>query len=599
MLRLVAYAPNGVRRYAVDRREMLLGSSQSCDVRLPYAGVGPRHATLYSEQGAVRIEDLGSRKGVLVNGERVKDARLQVLDEIRLGSITLLLEDVVQDEGPAAEPAAEPLPEPTITPSRMLDHLARVSAWVLSDTMSANTTLEAPILDLLKDFGGGALFLFQGETKKRGIKFVVATDARWLGNGAELLKQITDSATETGEVTVTGGAAAAIVGELEGLEAWIAFRSVRALERSYLFVVALPRFRPDGWSPLPALRTLADQLILGLVHHVGQYEPILFGSPQQAEVTLAPGLIVGESEAMKQALDQLRAAVDQEIHVLVRGEPGVAKELWARSIHLSSRRHGPFVKASCAGASSRQIEADLFGAEVAGSREPVIREGKLLTADGGTLYLEDVEQLPLPVQARLVRFLRAGDIEPVDSLRKHPVDVRLIVSSEDALEAWAGRDKFRIDLAYRLSQVSIDVPPLRERREDLPLLIQSVLNRCCHDSGKRVQGITVQALEALVFHDYPGNLPELENIVRRLVYLCRSGQPIDQSMLPEEVRLSKIKGPRPERTSELTLEKLVSECERAAIREALRRSLGNKSEAARLLGLSRNGLTMKITRLGL
>lgn len=599
MLRLVAYSPNGVRRYAVDRREMSLGSSESCDVRLPFAGVGPRHATLYSEQGEVRIEDLGSRKGVVVNGERVKDARLQVLDEIRLGSITLLLEDVVQDEDPVAEPAAAPEPEPTITPTRMLDHLARVSAWVLSDTMSANTTLEAPILDLLKDFGGGALFLFQGETKKRGIKFVVATDARWLGNGAELLKQITDSATETGEVTVTGGAAAAIIGELEGHQAWIAFRSVRALERSYLFVIALPRFRPDLWSPLPALRTLADQLILGLVHHVGQYEPILFGSPQQAEVTLAPGLIVGESEAMKQALAQLRAAVDQHVHVLVRGEPGVSKELWARSIHLSSRSHGPFVKASCAGAAARQIEADLFGSEVGGSRGPVVREGKLLAADGGTLYLEDVEQLPLPLQARLVRFLRSGEIEPVDSLQKHPVDVRLIVASAEALETWAGRDKFRIDLAYRLSQVTIDVPPLRERREDLPLLIQSALNRCCHDSGKRIQGITVQALEALVFHDYPGNLPELENIVRRLVYLCRSGQPIDQSKLPEEVRLSKIKGPRPERTSELTLENLVSECERAAIREALRRSDGNKSEAARLLGLSRNGLAMKITRLGL
>jgi DNA-binding NtrC family response regulator/pSer/pThr/pTyr-binding forkhead associated (FHA) protein len=599
MLRLVAYAPNGVRRYAVDRRELLLGSAESCDVRLPFAGVGPRHATLYSEQGALRIEDLGSRKGVLVNGERVKDARLRVLDEIRLGSITLLLEDVVQDED-AEEPTSEPAPEVTVTPSSMLEHLARVSAWVLSDTMSAHTTLEAPILDLLKDFGGGALFLFQGETKKRGIKFVVATDARWLGNGAELLKQITDSATETGEVTVTGGAAAAIFGELEGHEAWIAYRSVRALERSYLFVVALPQFRPDGWSPLPALRTLADQLILGLVHHVGQYEPILFGSPQQAEVTLAPGLIVGESEAMKQALAQLRAAVDQEIHVLVRGEAGVAKELWARSIHLSGRRReGPFVKASCAGAGTRQIEADLFGSEVAGSRETVVREGKLLAADGGILYLEDVEQLPMQVQARLVRFLRSGEVEPVDSLEKHPVDVRLIVTSEDALETWAGRDKFRIDLAYRLSQVSIDVPPLRERREDLPLLIQSVLNRCCHDTGKRVQGITVQALEALVFHDYPGNLPELDNIVRRLVYLCRSGQPIDQSMLPEEVRLSKIKGPRPEGTTELTLEKLVSECERAAIREALRRSLGNKSQAARLLGLSRNGLAMKISRLGL
>ena len=143
------------------------------------------------------------------------------------------------------------------------------------------------------------------------------------------------------------------------------------------------------------------------------------------------------------------------------------------------------------------------------------------------------------------------------------------------------------------------MPALRERREDLPLLIQAAVNRCCHQTSKRIQGITVKAMEALAVYDYPGNLPELENIVRRLVYLCPSGQPIDDSMLPEEVRLAKIKGLRPELASELNLERLVADCERAAIREALRRSNGNKSEASRQLGLSRNGLTMKMNRLGL
>ncbi len=601
MLRLVAYAPNGVERFAIDRTEMLIGSGDGCNIRLPYAGVGANHARLSTADGAVRIEDLGSRKGLIVNGERVRQARLQVLDEIRLGSIALLLEDAVQEERPAAEPAAEPaVTEPTITPSRMLEHLAKVSEWVLSDSTSS-TTLESLILELLTDFGGGVLFLFQGDADKRGIKFVVASDARWLAHGAELLKQLTESATETGEITVAaGGVTASKVGALDGQPAWIAYRPVRALERSYQFVLALPRFRPDRWSPLPALRTLADQLILGLVHHVGQYEPILFGSPQRADLTLAPGLTAGESQSMKRVLDQLRSLVDQPIHVLLRGEPGTSKELLARSLHLSgSRRDGPFVVAAAGGVKTSQLEADLFGAEIPGKSEPLVREGKLLEADGGILYLEDVEQLPLPLQDRLVRFLRSGEVEPVDSLRSRRVDVLLVATSSDPLESWAARDKFRIDLAYRLSQFAIDVPPLRQRREDLPLLIQAALNRACHQIGKRVQGITVQALEALAFHDYPGNLPELENIVRRLVLLCPAGQPIDQSMLPEEVRLSKIKGPRPEGDSELNLEKLVGECERAAIREALRRSDGNKSEAARQLGLSRNGLAMKMTRLGL
>ncbi|MCG8460144.1 MAG: sigma 54-interacting transcriptional regulator, partial [Holophagales bacterium] len=373
-----------------------------------------------------------------------------------------------------------------------------------------------------------------------------------------------------------------------------------ALDRPYLFVLALPRFRPRGWSPLAGFRTLADQLILGLVHHVGQYEPLLFGRNPQRDLTLAPGLIAGESPAMKRVLHDLRGAVDLDVPVLLRGEVGVSKELLALSLHLSGgRADEKMVVVPCGGASPQQVEVDLFGSEIPGKNEPVVREGKLLLADRGTVYLEDVDELPLRLQDRLMRFLRSGEVEPVDSTRSTRVDVRLIASSRHPLEEGVARDQFRLDLAYRLSQYVVDVPALRDRREDLPLLIQAAVNRCCHQTGKRIQGITVKAMESLAKHDYPGNLPELEALVRRLVYLCPSGRPIDDAMLPEEVRLSKIQGLRPDVTSELNLEKLVADCERAAIREALHRSGGNKSEAARQLGLSRNGLNMKMGRLGL
>ncbi len=609
MHRLVAYAQNGVQRFAVDRSEMLIGSGEDCDIRLPYAGVGRRHARLRFGGEDVRIEDLGSRKGVVVNGQKVREARLQVLDEIRLGSIALLLEDVVQ-EGPESGDGAgddEPAPEPVIDAPRMLDHLAAISQWVLADS-SSSTTLESLVLELLDDFGGGALFLFQGEAEQRGIKFVVATDERWLGSGDEILSQVSEGGDgdgvppEAGQRNTAERSKVVTVpdGRLEGRPAWLAYRLFSALDRPYLFVVALPRFAGVDWPLLPALRTLGDQLILGLVHHVGQFEPILFGRREQAGLTLAQGLIAGESKGMKRALSQLQAAIEPPIHVLLRGEPGVSKELLARSLHLSSARSdGPFVTASCGGAKPNQIEADLFGAELAGKHGPLEREGKLLLADGGTLYLEELEQLPLHLQDRLVRFIRSGEVEPAESLKSKQVDVRLVTTSRGSLEAQVARDKFRIDLAYRLSQFAVDVPALRERREDLPLLIQAAVNRCCHQTSKRIQGITVKAMEALAVYDYPGNLPELENIVRRLVYLCTSGQPIDDSMLPEEVRLGKIQGLRPETTSELNLERLVADCERAAIREALKRSNGNKSAAARQLGLSRNGLAMKMNRLGL
>ncbi len=597
MHRLVAYAPNGVQRFAVDRSEMLIGSGEDCDIRLRYAGVGARHARLSSNDGEVRIEDLGSRKGVVVNDDKVRWAKLQVLDEIRLGSIPLILEDVVAEPGGESDgdgDGDEPVLEPVIDAPGMLDHLAVISQWVIADA-SSSTTLESLVIALLSDFGGGVLFLFQGEAKERGIKFVVATDERWLGAGEEILNQVGDAAgLDCSDMVAVPS------GRLGGEPAWLAHRSFSALDRPYLMVTALPRFEGVDWPLLPALRTLGDQLILGLVHHVGQFEPILFGRRQQAGLTLAPGLIAGESKGMKRTLAQLRAAIEPPVHVLLRGEPGVSRELLARSLHLSSARcDGPFITATCRGAKPNQIEADLFGAEIPGKHGPLEREGKLLLADGGTLYLEDVELLPLALQDRLVRFISSGEVEPAESLRSRRVEARLVTASHQSLEKRVAQDKFRIDLAYRLSQFAVDVPALRDRREDLPLLIQAAVNRCCHQTSKRIPGITVKAMEALAVYDYPGNLPELENIVRRLVYLCPSGRPIDDSMLPKEVRLATIKGLRPETTSELHLERLVADCERAAIREALRRSNGNKSEAARQLGLSRNGLAMKMNRLGL
>jgi DNA-binding NtrC family response regulator len=167
----------------------------------------------------------------------------------------------------------------------------------------------------------------------------------------------------------------------------------------------------------------------------------------------------------------------------------------------------------------------------------------------------------------------------------------------EPLEKSVAEDKFRVDLAYLLSQFVIDVPPLRERREDLPLLIQGYINRFCHETGKRVAGITVKAMSALAAYDFPGNLRELENLTRQMVYLCPSGQPVDVDLLPTEVRLSSLGAmPRIDERSDLQLERLVATCEKVAIREALRRTQNNKSEASRLLGLSRNGLAMKMRR---
>lgn len=597
MYRLVAYGQDGVHRFPLSRQDLLVGSRPECDIYLPYTGVAQRHARIWREEDRIQIEDLGSRRGVLVNGQRVREARLQVLDEIRLGNITLLLEDIVPD-GEARAPTApveEGPREPTVTPLALTGHLASIANWVIADTES-RTTLESMVRQILVEFGGGVWFLLHGGIDNPGIKFVVSTRAEWLSCGDELLEQVR-ARSSTSDGAQTGG----FSGELAGEPSWVFHHAVTAMDRSYVLLCALPRFPTQEWSPVPALTALADLLILGLVHHVGRYEPILPGLGGQQDLTLAPGLILGESQIMAQVIDRLRAVADPAIHVLLRGEAGSGKELLARTLHLSGpQRHGPFVVASCSGAKPMQIEADIFGAEIAGKEGPVRREGKLFLADGGTLLLQDIELLPLELQSRLVRFLRSEEVERFDGPGAERVDVRVIASSRGPLEPYVARDSFRVDLAYRLSQFAIDVPPLRERREDLPLLIQWYVNRFCHEAGKRMQGITVKAMAALMSYDFPGNLPELENIARQMVYLCPSGQPMDTNLLPTEVRASKVRTTtRVDGASDLQLDRLVASCEQAAIREALRRTAGNKSQAAKLLGLSRNGLAMKIERYGL
>ncbi len=598
MLRLIAYAPDGVRRFAIPGAECFLGSEPGCEIFLPYTGVARRHARIRRDGEALHIEDLGSRRGMLVNGNRVRESELEVLDEVRLGSITLLLEDTkAESAAPAARGAGETAPgEPVMDAQTLTEHLAAVTDWVLADTES-RSTLESVVRRALVDFGGGAVYLLQGDDDEAGVKFLVATDSAWLVEASSVLDQVTfDRDREAREK-------GSFEGELAGERAWVFYRSLVALDRPYILMVVLPEFAVnDEWSPVAGLGALGDLLILGLVHHVGRYEPILPGSGGSQDLIFAPGFVVGESEAMQSVVDAMRSLADPSTHVLLSGEPGVGRELIARSLHLSGpHRHGPFLVASCSGAKLFQIEADLFGAEIAGKDGPVRREAKLVLADGGTLFLEDVDLLPLELQSRLIRFLRTGAVEAPGGGDPTESSVRFIATASERLEELVARDRFRVDLAYRLSQFVIDVPPLRERREDMPLLIQSFVNRFCHESGKRVQGITTKAISALMAHPFPGNLPELEGIVRQMVFLAPNGQPMDANLLPEDVRRSHlhVDSRVDSTTPDLELEPLVARTEERALREALRRSRGNKSHAARLLGLSRNGLSLKMERYGI
>jgi transcriptional regulator with AAA-type ATPase domain len=592
MLQLVAYLPNEVQRFPLSRRLLTLGSSSDCDIRLPFPGVAGHHARLEREADAVLLQNLCADGSILVNGESTDAARLQVLDEIRLGRITLLLEDRRPDAG-AAE-AGKPAPATgTVSrrPSRqlLLERISTLSDWVLHDAESSDS-LESLLRTLLADFGGGACFLFDGERRPLAVRVAVVSDPRWLAAGEKLFEAARGQAQPNRSI---GHAEC----DLGGAPCWVCYRASSALDQRYLAVFAFDRFQPTDWTPEIGLAVIADLVVLGMVHHVGRYEPILPGHAGQRGVTIAPGLIVGPSAATERLMDRLRAAADADCHVLVLGEEGSGRELVARTLHLSGPRHdGPFVVASCDGADPKAIEADLFGAEVAGRKQPLRRDGKLLLAAQGTLFLDSVDALPLDVQARLVRVLRSGELEGPAGGERHRVDPRIVASSRASLLDLVARGRFRADLAHRLGQLAIQVPPLRERMEDLPILVQTYVNRFSHETGKRVRGITMQALAALARYPFPGNLRELENAVRQMVYLAREPSPMDVDLLPAEIREAGLVDARVEEGSQLELSSLVASVERAAIQEALRRTSGNKAHAARLLGLSRNGLAQKMSR---
>src|SRR5258708_2643064 len=196
----------------------------------------------------------------------------------------------------------------------MIDHLTRISEWVLADTDS-RVSSEALVAEVLAEFGGGVLFLLLGDMEEPGVKLVVATEPLWLGKGDELLDQVRSHRNAS-----SGGNGAALTGELASAASWICYHTFTALDRIYTLMVALPRYTPNGWSPFAALRSLGHLLVFGLVHHVGWYEPILPGLPVQQDLAIAPGLVVGESPAMKAVTDQLRVAIGLGNPRPLRGE---------------------------------------------------------------------------------------------------------------------------------------------------------------------------------------------------------------------------------------------------------------------------------------
>ena len=371
-------------------------------------------------------------------------------------------------------------------------------------------------------------------------------------------------------------------------------------------LAALSRSRPFGDPMIRRFRMMALVARQGFELCTARDRPLQSNAHRRGRAleTLLPGFICS-SAAMSRVVDQIQRLQDNDLPVLITGESGTGKELVAQAIHVGSRRRtGIFLPHNCTSTTKELADSQLFGHR-RGSFTGAIADqpGVARSAEGGTLFLDEIGDLPLDIQPKLLRFLEQGEILPVGDPRPLRVDVRVIAATNADLQQRVTEGSFREDLFYRLGVIRIHVPPLRERREEIPHLTGFFLREACERFGKPDVELGADTQELFGNHAWPGNIRQLKNEILRAVAMSAPGEVIDVDHLSPEVSGPMVpQGEIPKRRAldcSVSLAAAVEQLERQLIRSALDSSASNISETARELGLTRRGLYLKLRRLGM
>jgi DNA-binding NtrC family response regulator len=568
------------REIPLQEGTVSLGCSRLCGIVLEGRDVAGQHARLQVSRAGAVLSILPHAAPALLNGVRVQRAGLSSGDSFRLGDLQLTVRRCAEAEPTPAPSLREP-PGDGHAAARAqaddLDWLEGVLVWSLRGPAGERPAMLARVCRAL---GAEAACLFTADAGGH-VASVVAAWGDALGGleGDELARLVRRVAGEEGSaVAAAGDTLVAGVSGLPGGAFVLAVRGAVAGEAIGPLRLALRLFAHE------ALREQASGLRTT--------------GPAPSGLRFPTGVVVGHSAAARRLYDQLEAVAEGHLPVLVLGETGVGKEHVAQLIHDSSRRGDrPFVTINCAAIPAELLEAELFGIGRGVATGVVERAGKFREAHGGTLLLDEVGELPLPLQAKLLRALEEKKVQPVGG-QAAAVDLRIVAATNSRLEEAAKAGGFRLDLYYRLAGFVVEVPPLRERREDIPLLFEAFLREVVSPPPR----LAPQALAALVRHCWPGNVRELRHEAARVAAQVGAGGVVELEDLSSAVAAA---APAAERAEELeggraagNLDGELARLERALIREALGEAAGNLSAAARRLGVSRTRLYRRLAELG-
>jgi DNA-binding NtrC family response regulator len=560
LLKVLAADGTSVRRFTLDPGEHVVGSLAEAAVRIEEAGVSRRHARIdvLAGGGAV-VRDLDSKNGTFVGGKRVGEAAVCGFTMVAFGSV----QAVLQPADPArtqvllgsGEPVLPPEPEPgqgrTTLGLHPLERLAESLEEVLP-SLAEGLTSPAEAADELVH--------------------------RWIAvlpiGRAEILRT-----SPAGETVVAAAS---------------------TLDRVPRDVAILEEEGPDGWrlrlrapssAKLAPLRPLLRLVLASLAARSMRRRPeTARPAKPEAEVPPPPGLGPETSKIYRRAGKVARG----DVPVLILGESGSGKEVMARWLHARSRRaQGPFLAVNCAALPRELLESELFGIEKGVATGVEARPGLLERGSGGTVFLDEVGDMAPETQAKVLRVLENTSLFRVGGRNPVQVDVRFVAATNRDLEAMVEEGGFRRDLYHRLAAFQVKLPPLRERREEIPGLAARFFYRELAKSGTPSPGITRAALGALVLHGWPGNVRELQNEIAKGALLLEPGEPLDLPHLSPRLR-PEAGSPPP-----MTLDETVRRAEREAFVVALAAAQGDAVQAMEILGVSRTTYYRKVKELGL